>query len=239
VSPDDPSGGQALSPTSSVKAEFDRAAKTYDAVRRQLIPCFDDFYGTVARMIPFGRDDVFDVLDLGAGTGLLSALLHQHFPKARLTLVDISDEMLARARYRFAGERDVRIIVSDYSVEPLPGKFEAIVSALSIHHLDDPGKAALFRRVHDALQPGGQFVNAEEVLAPTEALDQLYWDEWERLARAAGAPEEEFEGVEERAKYDKPARLDDQLRWLREAGFSDVDCYYKYLMFAVYGGRRP
>jgi tRNA (cmo5U34)-methyltransferase len=227
------------SDNSGVKAEFDRAAKTYDSVRRLMIPCFDDFYGTVARVLPFGPDDAFDVLDLGAGTGLLSALLRERYPKARLTLVDISDEMLARARERFAGEKDVRIIVSDYSVEPLPGRFDAIVSALSIHHLDDPGKAALFRRIRDSLQPGGQFVNAEEVLAPTEALDALYWDEWERQARAAGAPEEEFAGVEERAKYDKPAKLDNQLTWLREAGFADVDCYYKYLMLAVYGGRRP
>jgi len=229
-----------MSPDNSgVKAEFDRAAKTYDSVRLLMIPCFDDFYGTVARVLPFEPGDAFDALDLGAGTGLLSALLHERFPKARLRLVDISDEMLARARERFAGASDVRIAVSDYSVEPLPGKFDAIVSALSIHHLDDPGKAALFRRIHDALKPGGKFVNADEVLAPTAALDALYWDEWERQARAAGAPEEEFAGVEERAKYDRPAKLDDQLAWLREAGFADVDCYYKYLMFAVYGGRRP
>lgn len=223
---------------SGVKAEFDRAAKTYDSMRRLMIPCFDDFYGTVVRMLPFARDDAFDVLDLGAGTGLLSGMLHEHFPKARLTLIDISDEMLARARERFAGKPDVRIDVSDYSVEPLPGRFDAIVSALSIHHLDDPGKAALFRRIHAALRPGGMFINAEEVLAPTTALDQVYRDEWERLARAAGAPEEEFAGVEDRARYDKPAKVDEQLAWLREAGFADVDCYYKYLAFAVYGGRR-
>lgn len=221
-----------------VKAEFDKAAKTYDSVRRLMIPCFNDYYGTVVRMLPFGREDAFDVLDLGAGTGLLSAFVHEHFPKARLTLIDISDEMLSRARDRFAGANDVQIAVSDYSVEPLPGRFDAIVSALSIHHLDDPGKAALFRRIYESLNPGGIFVNAEEVLAPTAALDQLYWDEWERLARAAGAPEEEFAGVDDRAKYDIPAKLDDQLDWLREARFQDVDCYYKYLMFAVYGGRR-
>lgn len=152
---------------SGVKAEFDRAAKTYDSVRRLMIPCFDDFYGTVARMMPFERDDAFDVLDLGAGTGLLTAVLREQFPKARYQLIDISDEMLARARDRFAGEEGVRIAVSDYSIEALPGRFDAIVSALSIHHLDDPGKAALFRRIYDALRPGGIFVNAEEVLAPT------------------------------------------------------------------------
>jgi tRNA (cmo5U34)-methyltransferase len=123
-------------------------------------------------------------------------------------------------------------------VKPLPGKFDAIVSALSIHHLDDPGKAALFGRILEALNPGGAFVNAEEVVAPTVRLDALYWDEWERLARAAGAPHEEFAAVEERGKYDKPARVDEQLAWLSEAGFEEVDCYYKYLMFAVYGGRK-
>lgn len=68
--------------------------------------------------------------------------------------------------------------MSDYFVEPLPRRFDTIVSALSIHHLYDPEKAALFRRIYDALKPGGIFVNAEEVLAPTVALDQLYWDEW-------------------------------------------------------------
>jgi tRNA (cmo5U34)-methyltransferase len=225
-------------PNEGVKAEFDRAARTYDAVRRKLIPCFDDFYGTVVRMLPFAPEDAFDVLDLGAGTGLLSALLHQHFPHARYTLVDISDEMLARVRDRFAGIDGVTITFSDYSIEPLPGAFDAIVSALSVHHLDDPEKAALFRRLHHALRPGGVFINAEEVVAPTPALDALYWDEWERQARALGGTDEDFAGVEERGKYDRPAKLDDQLRWLREAGLTDVDCYYKYLMFAVYGGRR-
>ncbi|MEX0682725.1 MAG: methyltransferase domain-containing protein [Dehalococcoidia bacterium] len=229
-----------MSPDNSgVKAEFDRAAKTYDSLRRLMIPCFDDFYGTAVRMLPFDASDPFDVLDLGAGTGLLSAFVRERFPLARLTLIDISDEMLIRARERFAGAENVQIAVSDYSVEALPGRFDAIVSALSIHHLDDPGKAASFRRVHAALNPGGIFVNAEEVLAPTTVLDALYWDKWERLARAAGAPDEEFANVEERAKYDKPARLQDQLDWLREAGFDDVDCYYKYLMFVVYGGRKP
>ena len=223
---------------SGVKAEFNRAAKTYDSVRRLMIPCFDDFYGMAVRMLPFEPGDSFNVLDLGAGTGLMSAFVRERFPKARLTLIDISDEMLARARDRFAGAEDVRIEVSDYSVKPLPGKFDAIVSALSIHHLDDPGKAALFGRILEALNPDAAFVNAEEVAAPTAALDALYWDEWERLARAAGAPDEEFSAVEERGKYDKPALLDDQLTWLREAGFEEVDCYYKYLMFAVYGGRK-
>jgi tRNA (cmo5U34)-methyltransferase len=189
-----------------VKAAFDASASSYDALRRQLIPCFDDFYGTVARVMPFAETDVFNVLDLGAGTGLLTALLRQQFPNARCTLVDISDEMLAKAHERFP-DGDVRIIVADYSQEPLPGRFDAIVSALSIHHLTDPDKTALFRRIYEALNPGGIFVNADEVKGPTPALDRFYWEEWEREIIARGIDPAEVVAAKDRMTHDIPATL--------------------------------
>lgn len=220
-----------------VKEAFDAAATTYDALRRQLIPCFDDYYGTVGRLMPFGPDDSAEVLDLGSGTGLLTAILREQFPAARFTLIDISDEMLAKARERFAG-KDVRIIVGDYSREPIAGQFDAIVSALSIHHLTDEDKAALFHRIFEALKPGGVFVNADEVLGPTPAMDKFYWDEWVREVTERGVDAAEIKGSRDRMQHDIPATLDAHLAWLREAGFADVDCYYKYLGFAVFGGRK-
>jgi tRNA (cmo5U34)-methyltransferase len=220
-----------------VKAAFDASARDYDRLRRQLIPCFDDYYGMVGRLMPFGPDDAADVLDLGAGTGLLAGILHAQFPKARFTLIDISDEMLGRARERFAGQ-DVRIIVGDYSREPIPGEFDAIVSALSIHHLTDKDKAALFRRIYAALKPGGVFVNADEAMGPTPALDQFHWTEWEREIIARGIDPAEVEAAKDRMHHDIPATLYAQLAWLHDAGFDDVDCHYKYLGYVVYGGRK-
>jgi tRNA (cmo5U34)-methyltransferase len=220
-----------------VKEAFDAAANDYDRLRRQLIPCFDDYYGMVWRLLPLGPEDAADVLDLGAGTGLLSAILREQFPKARFTLVDISDEMLARARERFAGQ-DVRFIVADYSREPIPGRFDAIVSALSIHHLTDEDKAALFHRIFAALKPGGVFVNADEVKGPTPATDKFHWDEWVREIIARGIDPDEVKAAQQRMHHDIPATLDAHLEWLRDAGFSDIDCYYKYLGYVVFAGRK-
>jgi tRNA (cmo5U34)-methyltransferase len=88
----------------TIKTLFDRAAQTYDRARRQLVPGFDDFYGTVLDLIPHERDAAIRILDLGAGTGLLTALLAQAFPRADFTLVDISEAMLEQARQRFTAE---------------------------------------------------------------------------------------------------------------------------------------
>jgi tRNA (cmo5U34)-methyltransferase len=223
-----------------VREAFDAAAPGYDGLRRQLIPCFDDFYGALVDRLPFARRAAPRVLDLGAGTGLLAGLLLERWPRARLTLVDLSGEMLDRARARFAGrEAQVAIRVADYLADPLGGPYDAVVSALSIHHLPHAGKRALFRRAFAALRPGGWFVDADNVLAPTPALAAADRAGWIARVRESGIGERDLAAALLRTRLDVLAPLDDQLSWLRRAGFGDVDCRYKWLHFAVFGGRRP
>jgi tRNA (cmo5U34)-methyltransferase len=82
----------------NVGSSFDATAAIYDRSRRQLIPCFDDFYRAAVELAPFGRHEAIDILDLGAGTGLMAAFLAEALPRARFTLVDVAAEMLDRAR---------------------------------------------------------------------------------------------------------------------------------------------
>src|SRR5882757_9934795 len=123
----------------SVQRAFDQAAEDYDRTRRKLVPGFDDFYRTAIDLIPFPNDQEIEVLDLGPGTGLLAAFIAFSFTKARITMVDISNEMLERARERFelGGDGRFHFEVSDYGSAPINGKYDAVVSALSIHHLPD------------------------------------------------------------------------------------------------------
>jgi tRNA (cmo5U34)-methyltransferase len=221
----------------SVKQMFDAAAGEYDRERRQLIPCFDDFYGTALSLIEMDHPSP-RILDLGAGTGLFSAFIVQKYPDARLTLIDFSESMLERARRRFAGNPHMQYIAADYTRHSFAETYDAVVSSLSIHHLSHDEKCKLFAAVYGILREGGIFVNADQVQGNTPAADAYYRKRWLEAIRQSGLSEEAIQASIERRKLDVNAKLADQLQWLEEAGFADADCVYKHMDFAVFYGRK-
>src|SRR4051812_21993000 len=111
-------------------------AATYDTERRRLVPCFDEFYGTVSELVARFCPDTPRILDLGAGTGILSSAIVDRVPTARLHLLDASAEMLQQAAIRLSG-RQAPMTVQSLEADLPSGPFDAIVSALAIHHLAD------------------------------------------------------------------------------------------------------
>ena len=224
-----------------IREAFDAAAiADYDGLRRQLVPGFDELYGAVLAVPGWPDDAAPRILDIGAGTGLLSGLAQAVWPDAQITLIDLSDEMLARARERFSALGNSVEIVTGDMTGPLPdGPYDAVISALAIHHLSDADKQMLYRRVFGLLKPGGWFLNAEQLLGPTDAICALYQREWLRRVRAAGVREDDLTAARERMRFDQEATLADQLQWLRDIGFADVDCFYKNFRMGTFGGRRP
>ena len=228
-----------MDPGMLVKHSFDKAAEKYDRDRRMLIPCFDDFYASILELIPFPLDAPRRVLDLGAGTGILSAFIAEAFPRARITAADFSENMLGQARRRFASQPErVELVLLDYAKDELPRDFDAVVSAMSIHHLAEPEKRTLYGKIYDSLREGGIFINADQVLGPTPGLERRYHAVWLRQVREKGIDETSLAECLERMKEDKQDPLLDQLAWLREVGFHPVDCAYKNFRFAVFWGRK-
>ena len=221
---------------STTQTVFDITAPTYDADRAKLIPCFDAFYRRTTDLI---AHDAKLILDLGAGTGLLSQFVRQWYPNAHIVLADLSEPMLAKARIRFAGDSNVTFEVTDYTTAPINGTYDSIVSALSIHHIDNDAKRALFAKIFRALRPGGTFVNAEQVAGPTPALDAVYKSLWLQQVREGGATPQQIADSLYRQQDDRCASVEDQLHWMREAGFTDADCWFKDNRFAVLAGTRP
>ncbi len=226
----------------TVGTAFGTAAWDYDRSRRQLVPGFDEFYGALLESVPFAEEREIEVLDLGAGTGLLSAMVAEKFPRSRVTLVDLSVEMLRVARRRFArepGRFDYRTM--DYARKPLPsrdGGYDLVVSALSIHHLLHGDKRELFGKVRRSLVAGGYFVNADQVAGDTPEEEARFGDWWLARVRKAGVSEQDLDAALGRMRADKNATLKAQLAWLREAGFEGVDCRYRDHRFVVYGGKK-
>jgi tRNA (cmo5U34)-methyltransferase len=167
---------------------------------------------------------------------MLAARVAAAYPETEIVLVDGAPAMLEQARAHLRGRR-ASFHVADLA-DPLPeGPFDAVVSALAIHHLDDDGKRSLFARVRAALPPMGIFVNAEQVAGPTPCFHRSYRAWHESSARALGATDAEWAGAVERMGYDRWADVESQLRWLREAGFDAADCLFKDHCFAVLAAR--
>jgi tRNA (cmo5U34)-methyltransferase len=211
---------------------FSAHAAGYDALRRRLVPDYDGFYGAVVEVLERLPGEVRRVLDLGAGTGLLGAEIVAAFPGVEVELLDASEPMLELAQRRL-GDAVSAVHVADMSGSLPAGPFDAVVSALAIHHLEHADTRALMARVHAALRPGGVFVNAEQVDAPTPELTAIYAQRWADDCRALGATEEEIAGARERMRHDRCTDVETQLGWLRDAGFAAADCTYKSWRFAV------
>jgi tRNA (cmo5U34)-methyltransferase len=221
-----------------LKTAFDALASRFDDQRKYIIPSMDEFYQAAA-WAAMHDSKTPTVLDIGAGTGLLAALVLERYPEASVTLLDVSGGMLAVARQRFAGNGNITYVTADYSTSGLPGTYDMVISALSIHHLPHDEKKALYGRVFAALKPGGVFVNADQVLAESPWLEEQYRQYWDAFLAKGALPDEELELIRNRRDtFDLNWHLDGQLSWLRECGFSDVDVIYKNRMFVVFMGRK-
>ncbi len=166
------------------------------------------------------------ILDLGTGSGRLLALVLTGRPGAAGVALDFSPTMLEQVRNRFAGDARVEVIEHDLE-RPLPdlSTFDAVVSSFAIHHLRHERKRALYAEAWRALNPGGVFANLEHVSSPTPRLHRLFYE-------TIGVPPEDED------PSNKLLDVETQLRWLREIGFADVDCYWKWREFALLIGHK-
>ena len=171
--------------------------------------------------------DARRILDLGTGDGRMLALLQLDRPEMLGVGLDFSEVMLEAARERFVEDERVELVKHDLA-ESLPalGRFDAVVSSMAIHHLEHERKRSLYGEVFDLLEPGGVFANFEHVASSTHRLHLAF-----------------FEAIDEPIENEDPSdRLLDveaQLGWLRELGFDDVDCYWKWLEMALLIGVKP
>ena len=179
-----------------------------------------------AVLLTFVPRDAQRILDLGTGDGRLISLLHAHCPNAKLTGLDSSPTMIAAASARFNVDPRVEIRQHDLNCSLLCGlRFDVVVSSFAIHHCPDARKRTLYSEIYDLLTPGGVFCNLEHVSSPTDALHMRF------LTGMGASP-----GDEDRSNILLDVQT--QLEWLSQIGYHDVDCYWKWLELALFGGVR-
>jgi tRNA (cmo5U34)-methyltransferase len=205
----------------------------------------------VLRMIPHPIDAPTRILDIGAGYGALAAAVLHDRPNAIAVCLDASDAMLRLGQERNADLMD-RISFIQASLEgpawvsAVDGNFDVVISARALHHFtENQRRRYIFKEVFSLLGSGGCFINADNVRAPTNSLNERYrrardeyLDRYVRqstggassLAEARAAMPSTYHGPHNNGY------LEEELAWLREAGFDDVDCFWKFGTTVVYGG---
>ena len=189
----------------------------------------------LARLLPFDESAELRFADLGAGHGTLSEVLLDRFPRARALCLDVNPAMIEAGREwlgRF-GERAryARMDLAGAWPAEAGGPFDAVVSSRAIHHLGDAGKRVLFGDILERLRPGGWFLNFDYVRAPSDLLSELYL---RALGDGPGPPRDHHQG-----HHSHTSPLPGQLDMLSAVGFEEVDCFWKHLATALYGGRKP
>jgi SAM-dependent methyltransferase len=227
-------------------------AKAFLDERSLLIPDRPRQLAVMQRVVGFHCPQPRRILDLGSGDAILLSTLLEAFPGANGVAADFSPLMLEQARKRLNkfGNRANTLeadLQSPMWQESLAGPFDVIVSGLAIHHLSDERKQALYREVHKLLAMGGVFVNCEHVASRTAAGQQMFDDAMStHLYERRREKGEEVDLDQVRQDFlERPDRaanilalVEDQCDWLREIGFRDVDCFWKYFELAIFGGTK-
>lgn len=226
------------------RQHFDLMADQYDELFITHMHAYDLTHEMILSMLPFAPQSTVRVLELGVGTGNLTRKFLDRFPQGMAVGYDLSGEMLARARAKLVGAgARVQLHQGDISQVAFEGPFDAVISAIAVHHVPPPDKPGLFQRLYEVLRPGGVLVLGDAFQAATPALSERYRE----LSQASL----EREGIVETPVYTAYRSRNNQpsggssthvhvyLQWMEQAGFHNVDCVWKYLSRAVVYGERP
>jgi len=201
----------------------------------------------MGELLPFGDDEAFTVLDIGAGTGPAARAVLDLFPRANAILADFSSQMMdegAKSMARFSDR--YRYVTFDMNSgewpDSIPSDLGAVVTSQCVHHINDLRKQQLFLEIYDHLQPGGWYVNFDPINSE-DALVEAAWQRANERQDPEAAEKERNRTPEEQARYENHVRymipLAPQIDLLAQAGFEAVDIYWKHLDYVVYGGSKP
>jgi len=215
-----------------IQEQFNSTAQKYDNQRRCFIPCFDDFYKSSISLLKLFRNDFKKIVDLGAGTGLLTKEMYELYPNAQYLLIDISKDMLKIAEERFKGLDNFEFLEYNYAEDIPVKKCDLICSALSIHHLENDEKEVLYKKICKKLDSTGCFINLDLFIGETETIDNLYNTWWYNYIAHSGITVENAVWMKSR-EIDKENTIPETIELLKNSGFRIVECIYRFMKFGV------
>jgi SAM-dependent methyltransferase len=215
------------------RAYYAGLSEHYSLKIRQLVPRYDEMVEVIVQLLRLRTPR--NVLDIGAGIGNVTALALEGIPGARVTALELSDEMFEEARANLAplGDR-VRLVHENIlEFDPDDG-YDAIFTNLVLHNIAVDEKRRLLEKLHDWLKPGGVFIWGDLIRHPDQTVQEHFVEYRKRFARAAGCPEELVrQNFAKEETEDHPFTVEGTLTEARKAGFSHTYPVWTHDTFAI------
>jgi len=226
------------SQTERIKLHFDDAAKMFDTFIQNLIPHYNDMLDIVTAIIPFDEAADFEVIDLGCGTGTVSYCIKKRFKNARITCMDISENMLQIAAVKVGDP--ISCLCKDLNTFKFDKKYDVVVSSLALHHLEtDAAKYEMYEKIYGGLKENGIFINLDILLGSNEGLQSLNMEKWIAFMEQNVSSNEIYEKwLPNYYADDRPTSLIAHLNLMEKSKFKEIDVIYKYFNYAVFCGRK-
>lgn len=207
-----------MSPLEEMGAFFDARCDSYDVVHTNGIDGGPESKRILASFLP---ETCKNLLDLGIGTGLELEAVFRRFPEIRVTGVDLSRRMLEKLREKYPGRAIDLHCGSYFDMEFGREAYDAAMTVMTLHHYTHEVKTALYRRIWEAIRPGGSYVECDYMISPDtceepQQLEDFYFAEYERLKR-----EQSLDSTQE-YHYDTPCTVENQKAMLCRVGFQEV-----------------
>lgn len=222
-----------------LKKHFNKEAEAFDKQVLRNIPCYNEMLGALINAIPDTKDNP-KVLDLGCGTGNITQKVLERFPDARVTCLDLSENMIEIAKNKLSEYSNIEYIIGDFTQVEITDKYDAIISSLALHHIpNDNEKEIMYKEIYDALETEGVFYNADVIKANSSYNEKLNNEISLKDMKENGVSDDEIaEHKGKRDTNDIPTTIFNHIKMLENVGFQEIDIIWKYYSNAVYGGTK-
>jgi len=222
--------------TDQVREHFRIQVPNYAGLMERLIPFYEGQRELMLELMPLDRSLPLRVLDLGCGPGLMASRILAEYPKAQLTLIDMTTEMIDVCRSRLESFDGVTYRVADFRTDDFGEGFDVIVASLSLHHLELSERPAFALRALRALSPRGQLIAAEVIVDESLLVRERQYELWRRFMTAQGEDGDVW--YQKHLHKDHPVEIAAWVSTLTDSGFLSAGCFWRYLNFAIISGGR-
>ncbi|MDD5129163.1 MAG: methyltransferase domain-containing protein [Candidatus Omnitrophica bacterium] len=219
----------------SIKEHFEREAVLFDQNFVRFAPHYKEAIEALVLALPFARGKKISVADLGCGTGNITRAVLEKYPHARVTCVDLSQQMIAMSKAKLKAYKNVEFCVADLRDFKF-NRYDAVVSSLVMHHLEPADKKVFYRKIYNSLKKGGVFYNSDIIIGSSRHLQDISMEDWLKFLRKGCSSAEIRRTLKNHKREDRPANLMNELELFRAAGFRNIDVVCKWYYFSVYGG---